>query len=924
MKTIILQLIAIGVLLYACNEQHETQINNNTITLQVHTLSGTQTKSLSAEDSITEAKLTEPQTEWISIEADSISTENIYIQEQTFYTNSAVPNSPLKGVITSKIDRDFAIKGHNPKDNGVIIPFGKASPNGILEQRTFWPPTAKEMRYYAIHPYNDQIKSENSISFEPNSDILKQTDLHIATGTFSHSPNKGQNVVIPITFKPILTAVQFIVGNTPLQDVSITQIAFKNVYTKGVYRIDEDSWEPSTINQYTLKNIQISDKNTPDEKITNDEQTFLLVPQTLPQNAKIEITLSDGRTLSSNIEGRVWKPGTVVKYRLAIPRQEDNREYFFNATEESRNNVNGEVTANIKVVSYSVLNGVEYDEPWTIVGYSTSDEPENITQNIPDWSTINISEQTLKGGKNAPSFTSKLSLTNGKDFIDQKAIIDQQLTQNPTKGSPAIPFDLSTHDPYGNSYPQTTANCYPISANGWYAIPLVYGAAIVDGKEVPEAYEKLLNYGYYYTYKVDHLAKQITTGDIVQHLKTHNNPKALPASAQLLWATQNGVVTDVQLKDNKIIFRVQNIKQGNALIGITDGDGNIAWSWHLWFTPASSLDPISVVAQRYADRFLTFEQTSVEYSRNPVGLYYREWGETSFRTPRAIRIHARMVNNPQITQTIVVEQPPYNSKIPITTRYQNQRKDPFLISEEIRYNSTGNGRHSLSEYFTYETQYGSYSPNSIKLPGIPYIVRPSEGWISDVSYWDNSSEDTDAYNPDIKSVYDPLPPLFKVMNNASPYFDAFQRSITTEPIIIRTSSSIYSVSATNLRDDRYLYNPSTGDTGDAGYFIRGKNSRDEEDYAYLPISLIRDMVRNNNNRSPRVRPGSQLVWGNWQEGAFYVQNGIPLSHFHTIGSDNANTLGIHGNNNLNSTYPVAGEEVTYSEESMLPVIGVRH
>lgn len=73
-----------------------------------------------------------------------------------------------------------------------------------------------------------------------------------------------------------------------------------------------------------------------------------------------------------------------------------------------------------------------------------------------------------------------------------------------------------------------------------------------------------------------------------------------PKGAFIVWSTGNSindVITDVTLDtENKIVkFRTAEgsaLKQGNAVIAVTDDDGNIVWSWHIWATDYTDADAL--------------------------------------------------------------------------------------------------------------------------------------------------------------------------------------------------------------------------------------------------------------------------------------------------------------------------------------------
>lgn len=55
-----------------------------------------------------------------------------------------------------------------------------------------------------------------------------------------------------------------------------------------------------------------------------------------------------------------------------------------------------------------------------------------------------------------------------------------------------------------------------------------------------------------------------------------------PVSASLVWQTDPGMISSVSLKDGYVEFVASGV-HGNALIAVEDSDGNIIWSWHIWY-----------------------------------------------------------------------------------------------------------------------------------------------------------------------------------------------------------------------------------------------------------------------------------------------------------------------------------------------------
>lgn len=64
-----------------------------------------------------------------------------------------------------------------------------------------------------------------------------------------------------------------------------------------------------------------------------------------------------------------------------------------------------------------------------------------------------------------------------------------------------------------------------------------------------------------------------------------SNVEIYPTSAELLWESKEGMITDVNfIHENSEIRFVTDGTEGNAVIAAKDANGTILWSWHIWIT----------------------------------------------------------------------------------------------------------------------------------------------------------------------------------------------------------------------------------------------------------------------------------------------------------------------------------------------------
>lgn len=200
-------------------------------------------------------------------------------------------------------------------------------------QVRYWPGENRTLQFFAWAPANAAFTatpgSPESTTFEYEVPALAadQKDIVVAT-TDPYVGNYEQQV--PLTFKHILTAVKFETGSQ-MQPGTIKSVALKGVKKSGTYtafptgNTGEGTW---TLNDATADYTQELNKTTTGAEtngtpVTAKEGTFMMLPQTLPDGAEVEVVFQDGtsgqeRTMSASIAGTQWPQGKTVTYKLSI------------------------------------------------------------------------------------------------------------------------------------------------------------------------------------------------------------------------------------------------------------------------------------------------------------------------------------------------------------------------------------------------------------------------------------------------------------------------------------------------------------------------------------------------------------------------------------------------------------------------------
>ncbi len=230
----------------------------------------------------------------------------------------------------------------------------------------FWPGSEFKTRFCAYAPfsipieYNPGTNADPSFVYTVPGDNARQTDLLAV----SVDAAGDMCSTVPLNFKHICTAVRFVEGTSAAYG-KVKSIKLKGVYNSGTYAIAADTW---TLAASTADFSQTMDRelaHTSGTSVT-DEDTgyFVMLPQTLPEAATVEIEFEDNltgnaRKLSAPIGGQQWPKGQRVKYTLNISNDPDDLHFELGTTEP--------VDAHYVILNTTLtVKGLAPDVNWTV------------------------------------------------------------------------------------------------------------------------------------------------------------------------------------------------------------------------------------------------------------------------------------------------------------------------------------------------------------------------------------------------------------------------------------------------------------------------------------------------------------------------------------------------------------------------------
>lgn len=418
-------------------------------------------------------------------------------------------------------------------------------------------------------------------------DVTKQVDLMTVQTDAGAKPTADG---IELKFGHALTAIRITCDNNMLAG-TVTKVSISGVHGKGTQVIGSTTWTTSDPATYTIKpNKELKPAEGSDDKIhtsngtaiagtDDDNLTFILLPQTLPDGAKLTIEFTDKatntqRTVSGNIGGQTWEAGKIVNYVV------------------SPNSIN--VKVKVKLSKDGITNPTETPDPldkttygdtipysgvWYDATYNGSAE---IVQYKEDGTTDTKKIEDIPIDKisfqyqpvDSAVWTDCINDENGLLTIAAQPAYTTMRSKFKEKG---IDLDKESTEEVSLTIKGETANCYLVDRAGYYSLPLVYG----NGKNLTvQASEDGTKNGLQYFPGYDN--KSLPTDGIITDAD----------DAVLVWQDAPDLIDpkSVKIENGKLFFRIckHTLTQGNAVLAVRKNEGGkkvIIWSWHIWVTP---------------------------------------------------------------------------------------------------------------------------------------------------------------------------------------------------------------------------------------------------------------------------------------------------------------------------------------------------
>ena len=775
------------------NEQtQQAKVNQSLVMTRAAYVERLNEQGLTAEDLATRKIEIPGNSKYCIIESTVAGIDNDLTNTNAVATRAKITTTATLGKFST-----IAYRGSSAASISTTPWFYNAETNadGTLANTQLWSWGEPYARFYAVYPQVTTSYSKLTLAPSTNTStpyvnievepgVQNQKDLMTAcSGTTPiQYTTFGTAPAVPLQFQHAMTAIRFKIGDRLSGTHTITKIEIVGAKSKGKFTLPSSvqatsgasfnsAWsDVSTPATFTLDGISVNTSGHVNETIVgkdDDNFTFYMIPQSL-SGLKVKVYFDNqlNPAIVAPLAG-TWKAGTTKTY--ALSQSANNLKYTFEATPNPSEAANTEgATTSYQITSY--VNDDKQHRPvkWKVVSYDADGDGTFSMSEKPDWLTIPNEGRTTT--QDVEQYTATFN-ANQRDVL-------ADFNNAMKTADPVTNYNLANAT--GAAAIENTANCYIISAPGTYRIPLVYGNAIKGGATNASAYTssktKVMGSEEFVLQEfVDHNDHKITS----PYINVQNSGDQA-TKAKVVWEDCKDIVTTPAVTgsgaDSYLTFTIDKnkLQNGNAVVAVTNAAGTVMWSWHLWFTPKSSLKKIPFTSGGSTYNFMT----------DNLGWKYTKW-TGGLKREVVVKIEQQAETGEKKTATITLKQAAGNNvREGYGNLYQWGRKDPLPGTDNFYPNTAPNIGYKFNDGYTIVgDQVADYTnPTniqrmeertiglSIRKPGImlPKVGGGKLSWTNRqyINLWsadnDKMSESETPIKNGVKTIYDPSPVGFKV------------------------------------------------------------------------------------------------------------------------------------------------------------------
>ena len=319
--------------LFSCSSDDflgKAETNTDGISFGVSTENGASTRANNSADGYTAARYTLRSDN----SADTLCVRAV-VTDGIGYDNAGRPAT--RAAMQTSMYNDFKVVAAVKENGNVGTQYymddvaTKTGTNWVPSKVYYWPGSNRQLRFLAWAPTDASFQS---VPNNPNATTLQYTTpaeaknqrdiVAAATGFISNPSNDATCTPVGLQFKHLCTAVIIKTGEQ-MTAGTIKSVSLKGVKNSGTYDMVSSVWTLSgNTTDFTISPNQATTSTTPNGTDLNaGESTFMLLPQTLGADSKLEVAFHDNisgkdRILSASLNGAVWPMGKTVTYRLSI------------------------------------------------------------------------------------------------------------------------------------------------------------------------------------------------------------------------------------------------------------------------------------------------------------------------------------------------------------------------------------------------------------------------------------------------------------------------------------------------------------------------------------------------------------------------------------------------------------------------------